>query len=374
MIKYPLHYLYAKMRTLILCVDRDDDLGEKAKVSSPVIGRKNNLKAVIALGVEDPEDSDANVIFMGLKLLKKYRDIGREVEIASICGDKMVGMQSDANLVRQFYAVMEQFSPDTVVLVSDGAEDEVILPLISQRVQIEHIARVVVKQQQTLESTYYIIMSAFKNPKIGKKIIVPFSLMLMIWGILMILGFVSEAIGLMVAIFSGFLLMKALNIEDQVTKMFDDMRDAMRTRRYLLFSGVIVSIVLIMIGVVVGFLQAEPEDEVSRFAYIFLRNVWPFLLASAMIYTLGNSLDTYFRTGKFVRSTGMILLSLSAIGFITHTTVEFLGFALSMSDQFDIWKNLPSFMAGLILLFMSGLVYIYNRGKSKSGKKVGLLR
>ena len=112
------------MRTLILCVDRDDDLGEKAKVTSPVVGRKNNLKAVIALGIEDPEDSDANVIFMGLKLLKKYHDMGREVEIATICGDRMVGIQSDANLIRQFYAVVEQFSPDSVVLVSDGAEDE----------------------------------------------------------------------------------------------------------------------------------------------------------------------------------------------------------------------------------------------------------
>jgi putative membrane protein len=50
------------MRTLVLCVDRDDDLGEKAKVTSPVVGRKSNLKALIALGIEDPEDSDANVI------------------------------------------------------------------------------------------------------------------------------------------------------------------------------------------------------------------------------------------------------------------------------------------------------------------------
>jgi putative membrane protein len=362
------------MRTLVLCVDRDDDLGEKAKVSSPVLGRKDNLRAVIALGLEDPEDSDANVIFMGLKLLKKYRDMGREVEIATICGDRMVGMQSDANLIRQFYAVLEQFAPDTVVLVSDGAEDEVILPLISQRVQIEHIARVVVKQQQNLESTYYILMSAFKNPKIGKKIIVPLSLMLMLWGILMVLGFVGVAIGLMITIFSIFLLMKALNIEDQITRVFDDLRDAMRTRRYLLFSGVIVSVILIMTGVVVGFLKAEPEEEVLEFAYIFLKNVWPFILVAAIIYTLGNSLDTYFRTGRFVRSTGVILLSLSAIGFITYTTVEFLGYALNLQSDFDIWKNLPSFIAGLILLFVSGMVFIYNRGKSGGGRKVGWLR
>lgn len=362
------------MKTLVLCVDRDDDLGEKAKVSSPVIGRKNNLKALIALGVEDPEDSDANVIFMGLKLLKKYRDLGREVELATICGDKMVGMQSDANLVRQFFAVVEQFNPDTVVLVSDGAEDEVILPLISQRVQIEHISRVVVKQAQNLESTYYIVMSALKNPKIGKKIIVPISLMFLLWGILMVLGFVNVAIGLMITIFSVYVLMKALNIEDQITKAVDDMRGALRTKRYLLFGGVAVALILTMLGVIVGFLKAQSELDAARFAYSFLESSWPFILSAAIIYTLGNSLDTYVRTGRFVRSTGVILLSLMAIGFITYTTVEFLGYALNIEADFEIWQNLPSLVAGLILLFVSGIIFIYNRGKSGGGRKVGWLR
>ncbi len=355
-------------------MDRDDDLGEKAKVTSPVIGRKNNLKAVIALGIEDPEDSDANVIFMGLNLYKKYKDLGREVEIASICGDRMVGMQSDANLIRQFYAVLEQFTPDSVVLVSDGAEDEVILPLLSQRVQIEHIARVVVKQQQTLESTYYIITEAFKSPKIGKKVIVPIALMLMLWGILMVFKFVEAAIGLMMTIFALFLLIKALNIEDQITRFMDDMKDAMRTRRYLLFGSVTLSVVLITVGVAVGFFKAQSNRDLVDFVYYFLENVWPFILAAAFIYTLGNSLDTYFRTGQFVRSTGVILLSLGAIGFISYTTVQFMGYALKLESNFDIWDNLPPFLAGLILLFASGMVFIYNRGRSGGSKKVGWLR
>ncbi|RLF65618.1 MAG: hypothetical protein DRN57_08760 [Thermoplasmata archaeon] len=362
------------MRTLILCVDRDDDLGVKAKVASPVIGRKNNLKAVIALGLEDPEDSDANVIFMGLKLYKRYQDMGREVEIATICGDRMVGVQSDANLIRQFYAVLGQFNPDTAVLVSDGAEDEVILPMISQRVQIEHIARVVVKQQQNLESTYYIIMSAFKNPKIGKKVIVPLSGMLLVWAILMGLGQPGPAFGLLIAVFALFLMMKALNIEEQMGKIMDDMRDAMRTKRYLLFGSVAASILLILVGVIIGFQFAKDEAEITYFVYSFMASAWPFLLAAAIIYTLGNSLDTYILTGKFIPSTGVILLSLGAIGFITYTMVEFLGYAMDVRSDFDIWRHLPIFLTGIILLFISGMVFVYNRGRSRGGGKVGWLR
>jgi putative membrane protein len=310
---------------------------------------------------------------MGLKLLKKYRDMGREVELATICGDKMVGMQSDANLIRQFYAVLDQFTPDTVVLVSDGAEDEVILPLISQRIQIEHIARVVVKQQQNLESTYYIIMEAIKNPKIGKKIIVPIASMFIIWGLLMIWGQPNVAFGLMITVMAFFLIIKALNIESQIGRIFDDLQDAMRTRRYLLFGGVIISVILIMIGVAYGFLRARDESEAVPFALSFVEGVWPFILSSAFLYTLGNSLDTYFRTGKFVRSTLVILLSLAALGFITYTTVRFLGYVITSSD-FDVWENLPSFIAGLILLMVSGMIFIYNRGKSGGRGKVGWLR
>ncbi|MEA3557848.1 MAG: DUF373 family protein [Candidatus Thermoplasmatota archaeon] len=363
------------MKTLILCVDRDDDLGEKAKVTSPVIGRKNNLKAVIALGMEDPEDSDANVIFMGLKLYKKYRELGREVELASICGDKMVGMQSDANLVRQFYAVIEQFSPDTVVLVSDGAEDEVILPLISQRVQIEHIARVVVKQQQNLESTYYIIMSAFKNPKIGKKIIVPLALMFMMWGILMVIGYMEAAIGLLVTIFAIFIMIKALNVEDQVSRALDDMRGALRTRRYLLFSGVLLSLILVMAGFIIGFMEARQEEEMARFIFEFLNSVWTWILAAAALYTVANTLDTYVRTNRFTRSTGVILLSLFAIYFISRVAFSFVGYALDFTvGDFNWAENLISIFVGVVLLLVGGLFYTYNKGKTKVRRKAGWMR
>ncbi|MFO8051805.1 MAG: DUF373 family protein [Thermoplasmatota archaeon] len=363
------------MKTLVLCVDRDDDLGEKAKVTSPVIGRKNNLKAVIALGMEDPEDSDANVMFMGLKLYKKYRDLGREVEIATICGDRMVGMQSDANLVRQFYSVIEQFSPDTVVLVSDGAEDEVILPLISQRVQIEHIARVVVKQQQNLESTYYIIMSAFKNPKIGKKIIVPLALMFMFLGIFMGIGYMEFAIGLMVIFLAIFLMIKALNVEEQVSKVLEDMRDALRTKRYLLFSGVFLSIILVMAGFIIGFMEARQQEELPRFIFEFLNAVWIWVLASAALYTIGNTLDTYVRTNRFTRSTGVILLSLGAIYFIARVAFSFLGYAFDFtSGQFDWTENVIYIFVGVLLLLVGGLFYTYNKSKSRGRRRTGWMR
>ena len=81
------------MKTLILNVDRDDDLGRKAKVKTPIIGVKDNIDAANKLGLADPEDSDLNAIFSAISTYnsltsKKEKD----VEIATICGHINVGL------------------------------------------------------------------------------------------------------------------------------------------------------------------------------------------------------------------------------------------------------------------------------------------
>jgi putative membrane protein len=53
---------------LIIAIDRDDDLGRKAGIESPVIGRDNVLHAAIKFATTDPEDSDVNTIFGAIKI------------------------------------------------------------------------------------------------------------------------------------------------------------------------------------------------------------------------------------------------------------------------------------------------------------------
>ena len=55
-------------RIFILCVDRDGDLGTKAGIKTPVIGRTANLEAAVALALKDPEEPDANAMFEAVSL------------------------------------------------------------------------------------------------------------------------------------------------------------------------------------------------------------------------------------------------------------------------------------------------------------------
>ena len=54
-------------KVLVVCVDRDNDLGRKTTVQGPVIGRENNLKAASKLALADPSEADANCMFAAVR-------------------------------------------------------------------------------------------------------------------------------------------------------------------------------------------------------------------------------------------------------------------------------------------------------------------
>ncbi len=112
------------MKTLILCVDRDDDIGSKTGLETPIIGRKANLEAAIALGLEDPEDSDTNSIFSAISTYDELKKDGEDVEVATVCGSQSIGYKSDLKLSKELDGVLEIVEADSVIMISDGAEDE----------------------------------------------------------------------------------------------------------------------------------------------------------------------------------------------------------------------------------------------------------
>ena len=116
------------MKILVLCVDRDDDIGVKTGIKAPLVGREDNLAAATKLGLADPEDSDVNALLSAVSTYDSLVKQGQDAEIATICGDVRVGPTSDLILTQQLDQVLEEVRPDRVFLVSDGAEDEAFAP------------------------------------------------------------------------------------------------------------------------------------------------------------------------------------------------------------------------------------------------------
>jgi putative membrane protein len=217
------------VRTLVMTVDRDNDLGVKSGIRGPVIGRKNALNAVLRLGIADPEESDTNAIFGALHHHDKMIENAKgndEVEIAILTGDVRVGPRSDRAIASQLEEVIQEFQPDSAVLVTDGADDEASLPIITSRLRVDHIEKIIVRQNRGIESTYYYIVKAVEDPRWRARLLVPLAIFLMIFGLGIILPNGGILIGAMPLIMGIWVLTKGLGLEQQLDRLLNDMRDS----------------------------------------------------------------------------------------------------------------------------------------------------
>src|SRR3989338_6583291 len=85
---------------LVVCVDRDNDLGRKANIVGPVMGKSACIKAAAKLALADPTDSDSNSIFGAVK---KYEEVKKSAnaEVAILTGHGKTGFESDRKIAQQ---------------------------------------------------------------------------------------------------------------------------------------------------------------------------------------------------------------------------------------------------------------------------------
>jgi putative membrane protein len=201
-----------KERTLILCIDGDDDIGIKADITTPVIGRQANLDSATSLAVSDPEEADANAMFGAIKLydqlIEQYPD--ESFEVATIAGSGIGGVDADRNMVRELSEVLEGFKANGVILVTDGFPDEKLLPIIQSRIPITSIHHVVVKHSERIEETYAVIFRYMKmlieDPYYSKVSLGVPGILLVIFGFLTASNQLENA-GMVMAFVMGIILL-----------------------------------------------------------------------------------------------------------------------------------------------------------------------
>ncbi|MFG1446584.1 MAG: DUF373 family protein [Thermoplasmatales archaeon] len=313
-------------RTLVLCVDRDNDFGEKAGVNSPIIGREKNLEAANALMLKDAEDSDANALFSAISTFDSLRNSGEEIEIATICGNKNVGTVSDEVLGRQIDEVVLKVKPDDVIVVSDGAEDEFILPLIQSRIKVRAIKRVTVRQAPRIESMYYIVVKALKEEKFLKKVLVPIGVAFLVLGVtilfVLVLRVYLYGLGSLDPSTTGFMtvvsaigiyfLGKAYSAGKRISDGFSKLVEEFVNTRVTVFS-LLIAVATFAYGIYSGLEVAfHTGDVVLALIYLIYRLV-PFTIAAILIFDVGRIVEGFviFEKGKRGEMIKSYLLSAS---------------------------------------------------------------
>ncbi|MBS3816374.1 MAG: DUF373 family protein [Candidatus Thermoplasmatota archaeon] len=360
------------MSKLILCADRDDDIGEKTGLETPIIGREENLQAAIKLGLKDPEDSDTNSILSAISLYDELKEKGESVEIATICGAPSLGYTSDEILSNELDTVLEKTEPDSAVLVTDGAEDEYISPIVSSKIDLSHVKTVYVKQSESVENLYYLFVKMFREEKTKRKILLPISLALLVYGFFRMVALISNlaieglsaltglpgfGIGSIFFVIGLYIFIRIYELDRKTIKGYEKVKEAISTGSvWLPFTAVAL---LIVIGssiqgwnVIVEQNLTSPLPMFLSFSYTV---IW-WWIGAIFLFELGRLIDTYLTHGRVKWSFWAVFLTLFALTFIFWGALDYIRQVVGMTEESSVFPMVAiNITLGLLIGVLAGV-------------------
>jgi len=362
-------------RLLVICVDRDDDVGEKAGVATPVVGRNACIEAAQKLALEDPEDADANSIFYAIKTYEDLARKGYQVEVIIVAGVGDRGVQADEKIVREVKSVLETFSANGAVIVSDGEDDESVIPIIQNVIPIVSVQRVVMKVSRSVEYSYavfgkYLKMIAYDS-KYSKFFLGVPGILLLIGGIGTIFGYTQQIFAVLISILGGAFLIRAFDI-DRAWATWAKPTPAGLIRAFTVVTGAII----ILASVLSGFSTIhtnilDPKILDSNIPNIFAdRQTFGQFIAGALPFLwmgigsiFGGILLSNWLKGSLRKITDV--LRLIVLVSLYPTIYQFTNLLIYDESSFTL---IPPFFAGLAITLVSATVLFRKYRKKRGGE------
>ncbi|PSP94461.1 hypothetical protein BRC91_05800 [Halobacteriales archaeon QS_4_62_28] len=329
---------------LILCVDLDDDLGRKTEYETPVVGRDTVESAAVDLATSDPEDSDVNVLFQGVHLYDSIDD--EAVEVAAVTGVDGSDVAANRAVGEEVDTVLASLSTGEDVralLVTDGAQDESVVPVIRSRIRIDGVNRVVVRQAQDLESMYYTIKQVLDDPETRGTILVPLGILLLIYPLAILANFLElpgSSLGIISGLLGLYVLARGLGAEETLDRTVERVRTGLYTGRVTIITYVVAA-ALMIIGGVSGVQTLESmTDATSSITSVVAALVYgsvQWFAAAGITSSFGRVTDEYLSDSFewrylnapfYVLSIAAVLHGVSAY-FLGLATISYLALALT---------------------------------------------
>jgi len=311
------------MTTLVLCVDRGDEVHRKTGVEAPVVGHDSVESLVTTVGMADPEDSRVNSILEALRVARDLEESGEGAVVAVVSGGREAIVSADRALARQIDELIEAHEPDSSVVVIDSVEDERVVPIVESRIRVDSVDRVVVRQAHDIESTYYLLKQFLADEELRGTVLVPIGVTLLAFPILSVLAGTAIAVATITATLGAFLLYKGLGIDDHLADLPTQARDAFYSGRVSIVTYVVAA-GLALVGVFAGALGVSDAGSSALFTVVmaFVYYSVPWLALSALSASMGRIIDELIRadglSGAYLNlpfgvvATGIVIRGFSA--------------------------------------------------------------
>lgn len=357
-------------KLLVICIDRDNDIGDKANIKTPVLGRDSCIEAAQRLALEDPEDADSNSMFAAIKMYEDLISRGQEAEVAIVAGLSERGVAADRKVAAEIHQLIQEFPATGAVIVSDGEDDESVIPVVQGILPIVSVKRVVMKVSRTVEYSYavfgkYLKMIAY-DPKYSKFFLGLPGMLLLIGSIGSIFGYTNEIFAVLVMILGGALLVRAFDIDKVVSHWTHPMPSSV-VRLFTIICGVVIMLSSIPAGF--NSLNMPPLSVESNISLLltdkyvlgqFIAGALPMIWIGAGAI-LGGALLSNLLAG-LRQQTGDIL-RLVVLGSLFPITYQFNEILLHDQNSFTLISPL---LAGLAAILVAAAVLYGRQHRNKS--------
>jgi len=361
-------------KLLVICIDRDNDVGEKAGIITPVIGRNACIEAAQRLALEDPEDADSNSIFAAIKTYEDLISKGYKVEVVTVAGVKNKGIHADEKILAETRKVLEQFSANGAVIVSDGEDDESVIPVIQNVLPVVSVQRVVMKVSRSVEYSYavfgkYLKMIAYDSRYSKFFLGVP-GILLLIGGIATVFDFTAEIFAVLVSILGGAFLIRAFDI-DTAWSNWSKPTPMGFIRIFTMVAGIL----LILSSVPAGISAVDPElieDDVELITMIadkviigqFVAGALPILWIGMGAIVAGTLLSNWI--GGISRQISDIL-RIIVLAALYPTILQFTNIMIYDESSFTL---IPPLLGGLAATLVSATILFKKYRKHKDQEMI----
>lgn len=355
-------------RVLVACIDRDNDLGKNGGVETPVFGRDQCINAGTRLAIEDPEDADANAIFGAIKIYEELVTKGYETEVALIAGAYNRGIEADEKISSELIAVLSKFKAEGVVIVSDGEDDETVIPLIQAMVPVISIQRIIMRQSRSVEYSYAVFGKYVKmliyDPRYSKFFLGVPGALLIASGFATIFGFTREALAIVLSILGVAFVIRAFDIDKAIGSL-NRTTPSTFIRIFSTFAG----IMIILVGISNG-ISSIPDGAITKGASIseIVTNriiVGDFVHGSLTLIWIGLGtifggilLSNWFKGSITILSD---ILRLVVLGLIFIPAIQFTSVLTEKTNPFNLISSL--FIGLAITLVATTFLFQYFRNK-----------
>jgi len=360
-------------RLLVICVDRDNDIGDKTGIATPVVGRDACIEAAQRLALEDPEDADSNSIFYAIKTYEDLVSKGYKTEIITVAGVADKGVQADEKIASEIKSVLEKFSANGAVIVSDGEDDESVIPVIQNVLPVVSVQRVVMRVSRSVEYSYavfgkYLKMIAYDS-KYSKFFLGVPGILLLIGGIATVFGYTAEIFAVLVTILGGAFLIRAFDI-DKAWSNWTKPTPAGLIRSFTMVTGIIIIIASIPAGLASIQIDLNTIDP-NLFGIItnqvlvgqFMAGALPFLWIGIGSVFGGILLSNWLK-GSLKAITDV--LRIVVLVSLYPTIFQFTNILTFEHSPFTL---IPPLLAGFAVTLISA-TYLFRRYRKKKGGEV----